>query len=311
MMVSQTRSQKSNLDQLEEQNNSVETITEDLSSPGTLAQLDTIDNMGDTSNGGASNADILNAITGMEERLNKRMDGINNCIDNLEASLDEKIKTCVTEEVRKFKDSIDGEISSIRTKVSAIENDRPTTSRGLNIVLTNIEKNEEETMESLKEKVTAVLESFGAQVTILNAERKQSYKENNPGVVIATLSSAEDRRKVLKEKYKLKDSAHYSVVRIYPDLTWEQRKHERNMQTLINSVAGDKLIWRNGHVQRKPEETDTNTQAVQETVNNGMQPNNRGRQRGARGGGQGHRNGQGHGRRGFPRSQGHQRTAAH
>ncbi len=46
-------------------------------------------------------------------------------------------------------------------------------------------------------------------VSVTEVERKKSYREGYPGVVIATCASRDDKRQIMSNKSSLKDSTHY------------------------------------------------------------------------------------------------------
>ena len=61
-------------------------------------------------------------------------------------------------------------------------------------------------------------------VEVKAAERKKSYNEDIPGVVIAKLQSVEDKRKILASKSGLRHSRVYKDIYIY--IVIRQKKSE-------------------------------------------------------------------------------------
>jgi len=72
-------------------------------------------------------------------------------------------------------------------------------------------------------------------------ERKPSFRENVPGVVVVTCKSKEWRDKVLKEKRKLKASSEYSNVYVQGDKPRKERQYEANLRLLVGALAKDTL----------------------------------------------------------------------
>ncbi len=89
------------------------------------------------------------------------------------------------------------------------------------------------------------------EITVNNAERKKLFKQDTPGVVIATLQSVENKKCVMANKSKLRGTRNFMKVMVYEDKTFQQRKYESNLRPIINTVAKDKLVLRGGSVQNK------------------------------------------------------------
>lgn len=72
-------------------------------------------------------------------------------------------------------------------------------------------------------------------MTVTCTERKVSIV-TKPGVVIATFKSADEKRKVMAEKSKLKNSRGYEKVFIQHDQTREQRLLSGSFRPVINAL---------------------------------------------------------------------------
>ena len=74
-------------------------------------------------------------------------------------------------------------------------------------------------------------------------ERKCSFNESRPGVVIAKMKSMDDKKKVMTKKATLKDNRRYQNVYIYSDQTREERLMSANFRSLISVYkSGDNNV---------------------------------------------------------------------
>ena len=194
---------------------------------------------------------ILEAIQKMQDNFKGMENRLNGRIDSLENKLLDQIKQVVGQEMEQFKSEMDTNLEEIRGRINALEQSAVSMNeqvgRDFNIVLTNVEVKENEDV--AKEVNDIINKEIGlTEVTIEKAERKVSKKEDVPGVIIATMKSTKDRGEVLKKKAKLKNSTNMSHVRIYPDMSWKERKYENNMRTLVNAVGNETIVWKNGRI---------------------------------------------------------------
>ena len=80
-------------------------------------------------------------------------------------------------------------------------------------------------------------------IEVHSAERKRSFNEGRPGVVIAKMKSMDDKKKVMTKKASLKDNRRYQNVYIYSDQTREERLMSANFRSLISAYkSGDNNI---------------------------------------------------------------------
>jgi hypothetical protein len=201
--------------------------------------------------GDVSLSDVMAAITAMRERdLVSLKQELNDRIDQFERNITESVKTLVREEIGAFKQEIKDDVGILQKKIETLEektasmNTGPDISR--NIVIRNLPYEEEEDIET---KVNLIFDD-GLQISELkveSADRKPSYN-GKPGVVVATMKSKADRKKLFEEKKKLWIKPGFENVMINPDKTYEERRSEANMNALIKAVGNDKLSMRGGRV---------------------------------------------------------------
>ena len=146
----------------------------------------------------------------------------------------------------------DSELADVKRKVTTLEGtvqDRPSppSQLGLNIVLHNLPETNNENIDN---KVNNVLkEGIKLQnITVESAKRKKSYKRNAPGIVVAKLKNAEDKKQVMLNKKKLADSRVYNEVSISHDKPLQQRVQEANLRTLAAAVGENKLIVKGSRI---------------------------------------------------------------
>ena len=91
--------------------------------------------------------------------------------------------------------------------------------------------------EDIKNKVNALFRDGLrlANVSVKDAERKQSHNDSKPGVVIATLKNKEEKQQVMREKSKLKDSRRFSKVFIHHDQVPSQRNMSSNFRAILRA----------------------------------------------------------------------------
>ncbi len=90
-------------------------------------------------------------------------------------------------------------------------------------------------------------------IEVESAERKKSYRDNIPGVVIAICKSQEDRKQVMDKKSSLKHSDDYSNVMIFPQKSRDELRLEAIFRTILNVVGNDKLQMCGGSIVRRSE----------------------------------------------------------
>ena len=88
-----------------------------------------------------------------------------------------------------------------------------------------------------------------SDVSVEEAERKQSHTDANPGVIIARLKNKHKKKHVMKELSLLKDSRQFSKMFIHHDQHPSERSVRNNFRRIVsamkfnsNSLSGLKNI---------------------------------------------------------------------
>ena len=128
-------------------------------------------------------------------------------------------------------------------------------------------------------------------VYVTSAEQKPKFNNNDCGVIVAKCVDFTDKQKVMEAKSKLRESEHFSHIRIFHDKPKWQRQHEENLRLVVKTFGTNKLYV-------------TNSPLTEERENDWQNQNGRGQARGrgrrrdcGRGAGQGRARGQGRNQR--------------
>ena len=179
--------------------------------------------------------------SGLEQRISSKVAQLLDKRVNSELS---KIRKDVNDRMDDFKESIKADLAAdldeIRDELASRQPTLDTVSQNtkdlsLNIVIRNLPENSNE---NIKNKVNALFKDGLrlSDVSVSDAERKQSRSESKPGVVIAKLKNKNDKQRVMKEKSKLKDSRRFSKVFIHHDQVPSQRSVSSNFRAILRAM---------------------------------------------------------------------------
>ena len=107
--------------------------------------------------------------------------------------------------------------------------------------------NPDESADDVLTSVSSMLAVINVTVDIERVERKQPRVDAHPGVIIVTLRTADDKRKIFRAKSSLKQNDDYSRVYIEPDRSRQDRIHDANMRRIVGAIPN--LRIRNGIIQ--------------------------------------------------------------
>ena len=86
-----------------------------------------------------------------------------------------------------------------------------------------------------------------SDVRVVEAKRKDN-RGPNPGIVIASVETKEQKEKLMKNKKRLRQTRDYRKVYIEDELSHEARTHKSNMATLLREKD---LVFANGKIQKR------------------------------------------------------------
>ena len=181
--------------------------------------------------------------SGLEKRIATKVSQI---LDKRVNSEMNKIRADFDSRLEDFKESLRAEVAAdlddIRTEVksrdSGSQNSHSERDISLNIVIRNLPESHNE---NIKNKVNSLLRDGLrlSDVSVDEAERKQSHTDTIPGVVIARMKSKQDKTRVMKEKRRLKESRQFAKVFIHHDMHPSQRSVSSNFRRIVHAMKSN------------------------------------------------------------------------
>ena len=195
-------------------------------------------------------ADVREMFTDLSSRIDRLESGLEQKISSKVAQLFDKrvivelgrIKKDVSSQVESFKESMKAEIAAdiadINDKVSELSLNTSTGYEDVshNIVIRSLPESGNERIDS---KVNSLFRD-GLKInniSVASAERKKSQDDTHkPGLIIATLKSISDKKRIMSAKNKLKDHRQYSSVHINHDQSRSERIVADNFRTILSAI---------------------------------------------------------------------------
>ncbi|CAG2255048.1 unnamed protein product [Mytilus edulis] len=210
--------------------------------------------------------ELKSLVRGLAGTMNNFCEMITKCIDDFENNIPNQIASMidkkVTIEIQKFQKQFQTEIKGVTEKVECMEksyadivkqasvNMDIDNSEKCRIVIRNIP---ESSNENLENKINGLIRDglHLKDVKVVSAERKKSFREGKSGVIIASLSSTSDKRKVMDKKRELKNSRNYKDVFVENSIPLAQRILNSNLRNIVNAIGDDNLEVKGIRVQFK------------------------------------------------------------
>lgn len=176
---------------------------------------------------------------------------------NLENNLDKKwadkiqimVHDTVRDEVAKTKGALESDMRDLTEKVKTLECSyadvckKTSGSLEQNIVIRNLpfDNRENEFADALRTKLEGLFRDGVKvyEIDITSSIRKESMSDK-PGVVIVTLGSVEQKRKIMRNKRNLMKSQRYDRVYIEHDNPVEIRRQNSNLRTILKACDQNK-----------------------------------------------------------------------
>ena len=181
--------------------------------------------------------------SGLEKRIATKVSQI---LDKRVNSEMNKIRTDFESRLVEFKESLRAEVSvdldDLRNEVQSRESTTQSTTNerdiSLNIVIRNLPESHSE---NTKNKVNSLLRDGLrlSDISVQDAERKQSYTDGKPGVIVAKMKNKQEKTCVMKEKRRLKDSRQFNKVFIQHDLHPSQRSVSSNFRRIVHAMKSN------------------------------------------------------------------------
>ena len=197
--------------------------------------------------------------------MNMMFMSVNERLDKIDAGLEQRIATKVGQvldkrvnsEMNKIKKDFDSRLEdfrqSLRAEVAADLDDirdelnsrEPSTQNvqqvrdiSLNIVIRNLPESHNE---NTKTRVNSLFRDGLrlSDVTVEEADRKQSHSDSKPGVIIARMKNKQEKQRVMKEKSRLKDSRQFAKVFIHHDQHTSERSVSNNFRRIVRAMKSN------------------------------------------------------------------------
>ena len=149
----------------------------------------------------------------------------------------------------------EGPYSETRSRDS-VNNSNPLNNPEVTIIATNVElEHDEDILETARDLVSQLSES----VTVTAAARLRSRVQGKPGLVKISLSTVEEKVKILREKRKLKEVGRYRNVLLRGSKSHTERLIELNARTLLSEIphGHQYRITSNGGIVKKTPNIDS------------------------------------------------------
>lgn len=149
----------------------------------------------------------------------------------------------------------EGPYSETRSRDS-VNNSNPLNNPEVTIIATNVElEHDEDILETARDLVSQLSES----ATVTAAARLRSRVQGKPGLVKISLSTVEEKVKILREKRKLKEVGRYRNVFLRGSKSHTERLIELNARTLLSEIphGHQYRITSNGRIVKKTPNIDS------------------------------------------------------
>jgi hypothetical protein len=236
-------------------------------------------------------------------KLNKMEAKQDNAIKILHQKMDDlknELKLDIEKRIEDFKASVLSTVSNLQEDCLSIRQDleavkavvsiEPVANVDNTVVLVNLRQPADDPL-TLRDNVDQLVQALGTDVhesvRVVQVKRLQG-RDGKPGLVKVALSSTEEKVRVLRAKYKLKDSAKFKKVWLRTSKTHAERVAEVNFKRLLQLLpGGDGLrLSGNGKIVDRDDTDDAGAEQV---------PDGAGGRRGGPGGGRGGPGGRGRG----------------
>ena len=219
-------------------------------------------------------------MSGLSGLYTDLRDRISNIETNIETKLTQKFKSAIDTrfevEMSEIRAEVTAEIAVVRSEVNnryddmektyaaAVEcnliqrDDSPNVTNAVVIKMLPERANEDTNPNITTNCVNALLKDGlqlrASDARVVTADRKQNKgRRGNPGAVVVTFETRQQKERVMKEKRKLRGSDRYSKVYIEDTMSNDEIKADQNLKTIIRELGLDyyvkkgRMVKRTGH----------------------------------------------------------------
>ncbi|VDI71637.1 Hypothetical predicted protein [Mytilus galloprovincialis] len=213
---------------------------------------------------------LSNNLDNMAERLEKRICDIES---NVERKLTVKFNTVITDrikgEVEQVRSELKIELDTMKEKYEQLDKsyseivkkglskkEEKDSSKVFIAVVKNLpcDKNENSHDTALRSRIeTMVKDGLKLQnINIKSVERKSSYNEARPGIVVIEFGDLNSKQSVMKVKRVLRETVKYRSVYIENHIPYEKRLIDRNNYNLLKAVGKEEeFVSVSGHIKKR------------------------------------------------------------
>ena len=205
---------------------------------------------------------VKDEIKVVRDEFNARIDGLSNKLEQkilkvVQTKIDDQIKIAKSDILKETNvKNLQDEISKVKISYAAAAAASVAVDPiEKNICIRNLNFDQREKTDSgvTLDKVNGIIRDGlkMKDVKVTHAVRKET-KGRNPGVVIATIETVEQKIKIIENKKVLRKTTNFANVYIENDKKFEVRAAENNMRILLKEIGkSDKFVFSNGRLQQK------------------------------------------------------------
>ena len=158
-------------------------------------------------------------------------------------------ETVISTTKEEIGDEIDAQIERVKIVEKTVDDSKTRTDteklRKRRIVVRNLRERE---AEDIVDRVNNVIGYLKLRAEVVAAVRKGSKSSSKPGIVIATLSTKEEKEQIMRAKKDRRNSSRYKDVYIEHDVPSYNRKIRNNLHTIVTTLGQEKLEIRGSRV---------------------------------------------------------------
>lgn len=187
---------------------------------------------------------IIKIVEMTDAKIKHEIDKVKNEMGRMVNGEVGKVRKDFTKNLKEVNDSLTSKISKIEQNIPPKSNDgidNPT-DRSRNIIIRNLEQSPQENGHDgdtvTKERVQALIRD-GLKLNNISVDHaiRRTNLNKGPGIIIATLTTRDDKNTILKNKASLKYTKDYKRVYIDLDRAKYEMELQRSLQTIVKELG--------------------------------------------------------------------------